>query len=246
MGLKYFTLLLLALTFTFTSCKSRKKASKAVKNEKEAFWNNSFDFDFLEIKADANATLSGGDNQSFTLIIKMRKDSLIWVSARKFGFEGARAIITTDSFFVINRLDRTYMSEPLKKIKNIIGFESDLTQLQNLLVGNALFEKSVYSVVDNDTLSDFKGVKGGLINKIFINEFAQLKNSHLSNFANTQNAVIHYDDYFNFSKKWIPKNLDVQASSGGQNVRCVLNYSNISDKNIDNFAFSIPNGYKRV
>jgi hypothetical protein len=245
MKLKHFSFVILAFVVTFNSCKSRKKVAETVENLKEAFWENSFEY--LEIKADANATLPDGNNQSFNLFIKMKKDSLIWVSARKFGFEGARAIITKDSFFVINRLDRSYMSEPLTKIKNIIGFESDLSQLQNILVGKALFNRNVYEVADdNDSLSGFKGVQGGLINRFFIDEFALLKKSYLSNFANTQNAEITYTEYIDVNKKITPKILDILAYSGGQKLGCTLNYTNISDKKIDNFAFVVPSNYKKL
>ena len=42
----------------------------------------------------------------FNLIVRMRQDSAFWFSLRKFGFEGARGLVTADSVIVLNRLQR--------------------------------------------------------------------------------------------------------------------------------------------
>jgi len=60
----------------------------------------------------AKVRLKFSDNGSTTRAsadIRMRKDSVIWMSVRKFGIEGARVMITTDSVYLINRLERQYL-----------------------------------------------------------------------------------------------------------------------------------------
>lgn len=246
MKIYHYILLIFLISHGFTSCKSRKKAVQYTEDQKESFWERNVDFDYVEIKSDADALLPDGQRQTFNLVIKIKKDSAIWVSARKFGFEGARALITTDSFFVINRLDRSFIGEPIYKISDIIGFESSLIQLQNILLGMALFEKDRYQALENDSITDFKGVKGGLINNLKIDASLLIENSYLTNFGNTQNAVIQYVEYTKIDKFVLPKNIDIKAKSGNQNVSCVLNFTNITFKKLDTFAFSIPNGYKKL
>jgi hypothetical protein len=246
MRIYHYILLIFLISYGFTSCKSRKKTVQYTKESKEPFWDRNIDFDYVEIKSDAEALLPDGQRQTFNLVIKIKKDSTIWVSARKFGFEGARALITTDSFFVINRLDRSFIGEPIYKIRDFIGFESSLIQLQNILLGMSLFEKERYQTLENDTTTDFKGVKGGLINNLKIDASLLIKNSSLTNFGNTQNAVIQYFEYIKIEKFLLPKNIDIKANSGNQNVSCVLNFTNIVFKKSDTFAFSIPHGYKKL
>ncbi len=80
------------------------------------------------------------NNQGVTANIRIRRDSVVWVSITAImGFEAARARITPDTFELINNLAKTYTKEPLSKIKNYIPVQADLRLLQDLLVGNYLW-----------------------------------------------------------------------------------------------------------
>ena len=59
-----------------------------------------------ELKGDAQ--LSGGDfgNVKLAVVVRLRQDSAFWFTLRKFGFEGARGLVTADSVIVVNRLQR--------------------------------------------------------------------------------------------------------------------------------------------
>jgi hypothetical protein len=67
---------------------------------------------------------------------RIRKDSAIWLSASKFGFEAFRAFITPDSIFALNRFGKEYYAEDISELANEYGFPGDFSILQELLVGN--------------------------------------------------------------------------------------------------------------
>ena len=74
---------------------------------------------------------------SGTFNLKSKKDSCIWVRVKKFGFEAARVFITKDSFFLINRLERTYSALPLNYLESKYQVPASFEDLQDLLWGNA-------------------------------------------------------------------------------------------------------------
>ncbi|RME96977.1 MAG: DUF4292 domain-containing protein, partial [Bacteroidetes bacterium] len=76
---------------------------------------------------------------SATATIRMEKDKAIWMSVRKFGFEVARALITPDSIFVLNRIGNEYVAEPLSYVSETFDLPADLSILQQLLLGNPVY-----------------------------------------------------------------------------------------------------------
>lgn len=77
-------------------------------------------------------------NVSGNAYLRLEKDKRIWVSVKKFGFEAARALITPDSFFVINRLQNEYTAEPISYIQNKYNMPASFDLLQNVVLGNPI------------------------------------------------------------------------------------------------------------
>lgn len=119
---------LLALLVAATSCASRKK-TVAPTHPQTFEWMTSN----ISIKAE-------GNGQSFDDLsgqIRMRNDSLIWISIdAAFGVEVLRAKVSNDSIWVINRLEKTYLVEPLDTLSTQLGMPLSLPLLQTLLFDN--------------------------------------------------------------------------------------------------------------
>ena len=99
---------------------------------------NAFATEFLEgsarIKLESDELNVGG-----TATIRLERDKAIWMSVKKFGFEGARALIRPDSFFVYNRLKGEYTAEPLSYIEEKYQVPAEFDLLQQIILGNAIF-----------------------------------------------------------------------------------------------------------
>lgn len=88
----------------------------------------------------ANISLSSKDlNVSGTASIRLERDKKIWFSVKKFGIEAARALITPDSFFVLNRLQNEYTAEPLEYLATKYKIPARFDLLQHAILGNAVF-----------------------------------------------------------------------------------------------------------
>lgn len=71
--------------------------------------------------------------------IRMQKDSLLWLSVKKLGFEAARVMITTDSVYVLDRLNNQYGTQSLAWVEKEYGLPADLRTLQMIFLGNPVF-----------------------------------------------------------------------------------------------------------
>ncbi len=84
-----------------------------------------------EVAADASANL-----------IWVR-DSVLWLNVKKFGMEVARVLITPDSFFLLNRIDKTAMAIPQRDFQRRYQLPEGLRVLQHLLAAVAWLPENV-------------------------------------------------------------------------------------------------------
>lgn len=146
-----------------SACKSTERAvkEKAVKNRTAGFvlkrYNESrFDYDWLGMKVDADFGIET-ESSGFKATIRMRKDSLIWVSITPaLGIEMIRVMITPDSLKYLSKIpdNKFYYLGNFEDVNKLVGTEFDFEMLQQLLVGNAIGlekdEKRFRSEVDGD------------------------------------------------------------------------------------------------
>ena len=111
-----------------TSCASRKKTITPTQPTS---------YEWLTANLDIQAE---GNGQSFNDLsgqLRMRKDSLVWISVTAtMGIEVARIKVSNDSIWVLNRLEKTYLSEPLDTISAQLGMPLSLPWVQTLLLNN--------------------------------------------------------------------------------------------------------------
>lgn len=116
-----FTLLLLA------SCSVRKKAVKPTLPQS---------FEWLTANLDIEAE-GNGISQDLKGQLRMRKDSIVWVSvAATMGVEVLRGKVSSDSVWVVNRMEKTYLAESLDTISDQVGVPLSLALVQTLLLDN--------------------------------------------------------------------------------------------------------------
>lgn len=145
------------------ACKSGERVAKekAVKNRTAGYvlkrYNEAlFDYDWLGMKVDADFGTEEESN-SFKATIRMRKDSLIWVSITPaLGIEMIRVMITPDSLKYLSKIpdNKFYYLGTFEDVNKLVGTAFDFEMLQQLLVGNAIGlekdEKRFRSEVDGD------------------------------------------------------------------------------------------------
>ena len=244
---------LLILPALLTSCKGRKMALESNKaltelgvgvNQKMV--KNSFDFDHISMKIKANYK-EGNLNQSFTMHVKMIQDTAIWVSVSAFGIEVSRAMITQDSFKLIDRIRKRYVMGGVEELKRYTQHDFTLSQLQQLLVGNTLFDGDVYDKKHDDLREDHLVYSdSSLWNALILTEGFRLKSSELTNTENTQKALVDYEEYKRVKKAGsLPTKLEVGLDGDGRRMELTMNYVTVSLSHISKLSFTIPSKYAK-
>jgi hypothetical protein len=141
-----FTLTLVLFSALFVSCKNKQitlnngKCILDFKNARTLTSNlktSEFKFSWLKGKFTVDESIDSTSN-SFTVSLRMRKDSVIWMSISKLGIEGARVLITKDSVKFTNTISNKYFKGDFAYISKMLNTELDYEMLQSLLVGNSV------------------------------------------------------------------------------------------------------------
>lgn len=121
-------ILLLSITLLASSCSAHKKLVQPAPQQS---------FEWLTAMLDIQAE---GDGQSFNDLsgqLRMRRDSLVWLNVNAtMGVEVLRAKFSADSVWIVNRLEKTYLAEPMDSLATQLGMPLSLPWIQTLLLDN--------------------------------------------------------------------------------------------------------------
>ena len=140
-----------------TSCASRKKTVVPTPPQS---------FEWLTANMSIQAEGNGMEFNDLSGQLRIRHDSLIWLSVTAtMGVEVLRAKVSNDSVWLINRLEKTYLAEPLDTVSAQLGIPLSLPLLQTLLLDN----NQGLPPVENQTVQLKTFLMGGLSAKIRYN-----------------------------------------------------------------------------
>lgn len=234
-----------------SSCRLRKKGSNdpsierntsetLTKQLESANWNQ----EYLSFKTKASYS-DGKNQQSFNLHLKMKKDSIMWVSITALGIEAGRALVFPDSVMVIDRLNRKYFVYDYSYLEKLAKIPVSFDQLQNILFGNPLFPSPQYRLTENEGRVEMRYEKMPLENRISLDRNLRVQNSVLVHQTENRSMNIQYASFNKIDKQLLPLTISVLMKQGMSEARLTLNHSNVSTEPIDQFPFSIPQGYAR-
>lgn len=145
-------ILSLGLVLIASSCKTRKvltgrmpvgvDSSAVLKSEALALISrsreNAIEYNWLSARIKVEYS-DENINQDFTAVVRMRRDSMLWISLQgPFGIEGARILVSRDSIFVVNKLGNEFLRQPLSYLSKVLPMPTDVRQLQDFILGNYL------------------------------------------------------------------------------------------------------------
>lgn len=263
--LKYGLLLFLSLLF-LAGCKSWKKTTskpsdiemERMKKLSDKSEKANFQYDWLQAKISGELE-SEDQNVRFKGSLRMKKDSVIWISVSPgFGFEVARLKITSDSVKMINRLKQTYFLEEYDAIKHLIGIDIPFNAFQELLIGNMPVIDSYYSW-QADTVDNFHVIKE---NPEYNSDQAYKKNLRQEFSVNPENYKLHkmrveqlkpqnrlisldYSEYQNKQNMMVPTLINGELDDGSIS-KISLAYKKLEISEKQQFPFSINPKYKKL
>lgn len=137
-----YSVFIFVIFFAF-GCRSRKDTTKlkAIRNIKlvEVLDDSQLDFEWFNAKIATSIETDEGTKRSFKTIVKMRRDSVIWMSISPLlGIEMARVIITPDTLKFMDKVNNQYFIGGLDYLGESQNVDVDFDIMQQMIVSNAL------------------------------------------------------------------------------------------------------------
>ncbi|MEM1135303.1 MAG: DUF4292 domain-containing protein [Bacteroidota bacterium] len=247
------TLLLLLLSFLtiFSACQRKTTATTSTITRKAKA--KEVEYDFFEARGRVKYDHKD-DKQRFSIDIRMKRDSLIWLSLRSgTGIEGARALIKEDSILFINRLDKQYMAYSFEELDGKVNFPFNLQMLQSIIVGNPVVFEGGTALVDKD---DNYKILSQLLESMKVQFWVGRETSKLEKITvediNSRNELnINYADFQRIDRTTIPFEINSVMSyyneTGVNDANLEIKYSKVEiPGEALKFPFKILPRHKRV
>lgn len=250
------------------SCRSSKVAepiyTKAPKAQVliDSVKQSHFDFDWLSAKISGKYE-DVGQSFSFKGNVKIRKDSIIWMSISPgLGLELGRILMDKDSIHFMNRFDKTYFKSSYQSLSDRIHSPLSFSRIQALLLGNSMSEfdeKKYYSEIIKNQFR-LSSVSEKQIKKLYRSRkksdqeiYEAFINPHnskiilqrLINLEQDRLLVIEYEDFEVHNNQEIAESIDLNIKAVKE-IGLNLSYSKISLNKKAKFPFNVPKSYEVI
>ncbi|CDF81184.1 deoxyuridine 5'-triphosphate nucleotidohydrolase [Formosa agariphila KMM 3901] len=204
---------------------------------------------FKTLSSKVKAVYSEGDNsKSVAINLRMEKDKAIWLNGP---FSAARLLITPDNVGFYNKLDNTFFEGDYKLLSDFLGTELDFNKVQNLLLGEALFNlkdaKYVSSIYDEAYLVQPEQQKALFELFYIINPtYFKIMSQQLSQPKEERILQIDYLKYQDVAGQIIPEQIKINAVEARSETIIELEFKSVSLNENLNFPFKIPSGFNPI
>lgn len=201
----------------------------------------------LKGKADLNID---GDEKNVTLNIRVKKDKAIWFSVTALGgaFEAARGIITPDSIWIMNRLDKKAIKKPFTYIHQFTNSQVNFGWLQAILTGNnikeLMTEKS--SLAQENGVWVVNGTQNSMAYGVLFNTLLKTSVLTLNDAQAAQGLKVNYDKYIMVNEGLFPSDVKITSAVGNKNLSVAVEFVKIEHNVPVEFPFTVPQSFELI
>ncbi|MFI5186245.1 MAG: DUF4292 domain-containing protein [Chitinophagales bacterium] len=226
----------------------KEDSIKFIKGTYHTILAKHIDYKTFSAKIDVDYIDADDKKYNVNAFLRMYKDSIIWIDIHAFlGIDALTARITKDSVKILDKQNKLYTARSIEYLQGVSQLPVDLSTLQDLLIGNAVFlDSNIVSYSKSDNSISLLSIGKVFKNLVTLNDDKLLQRIKLDDVDELRNRTgdLTYDDYenkvgVNFSKTRKitfaeKKKLDVRLGFKQYNFNEDLT-----------FPFSIPKKYKR-
>lgn len=248
-------LILLGITFFLTACGSKRESLEiedaATSKVIASHYSNEPDFKTMSSRMRLNYQ-DAERSQAVTVSFRMEKDETIWMSAQVLGIPLAKALITRDRVSYFEKIGKTYFDGDYSLLSEWVGTPLDFNKLQNLLLGQAIYDLREDRYVLAESSRGYQLVPanaaGEAIKKMFLIDPQNFKASaqQLGQERENRNVTITYPKYQSVSGRIIPEEIKIVANEGGTGTNIDISFKSVSFNDNVSFPFEIPSGYDEI
>ena len=209
------------------------------------------DFDFIQGKA-RMVLRDGSKTRDVKTNIRMKKDSVIWMSFSVIGVQGGKALINQDSITIVNNVDNEYFVFEYDELSTRFNFDINYEIVQSAMLGNLLMDRQESDLVEQLTSIFLLKQQSGTVDVLNYVNAASMKLEKVElKESDTNNALtIDYTNFQPVGDEIFPYNgtinLVYKTPAGLINTTIIFEYNKaeIGDKLLK-FPFNIPKKYVR-
>lgn len=209
------------------------------------------DFEYFSGKAKINYKDDEHDLKA-KANVRIRKDSVIWISFSAIGIQGARCLINRDSITIMNLVKKEYYVFNYDSLSKQFNFNVNYDAIQAVALGNLIFKRSKSDeVVQTDDFYILKQHSGSVDLHNYVNpKTMKIERVEMVEKPSKNSAVIRYNDFQMLEKYALPFSgiisLFYQSKAGKLNtvIEFEYNKAEIEDRELK-FPFNIPKKYER-
>ena len=210
---------------------------------------NEIDFQYFNSKSKINYR-EENEEQSATVSIRMKKDSIIWLLVNKVGIEGFRALITRDSIYVIDRLRKDSYVKDFKSLSDQFKFTINFNVLQSLILGNLPFQPTSRRGVKKGNQYVLKHNEGNLLVTYLIRvDNEKLEEVRMTDRTTNNALTLTYANFGPLDRYAFPNANAINLKYDANQQRNVLisietNKAELSGEELK-FPFNVPKRYEK-
>lgn len=209
------------------------------------------DFDYFHGKARL-AVRDANKEQEVKANIRIRKDSVIWMTFTVIGVQGGKALINKDSITIVSNINKEYYVYDYSTLSKKFNFPVSYDVIQAVLLGNPIIKRSENDVVELlETMFLLKQQTDNVVVTNYINSpGAKIEKVELKETDKKNALTIYYSNFQPVGGKIFPYNATIsvfyQAPAGLLNTTITFEYNKaeVGDKEL-RFPFNIPKKYER-
>ncbi|MCF0065701.1 DUF4292 domain-containing protein [Dyadobacter chenwenxiniae] len=229
-------------------------ADSSAANGLEAVKVNSISFDYLVAKSKVDFKSKSQDFDNTNINIRMKKDSIIWLSVTGVGFEVARGLITRDSIVFMDKIHKDYFVFNYEQLSKQYNFDLNFALLQSVIIGNLPFPQQPDSRFAKE--NEFFVLKQ-IVERLQVDNYIGESNQKLARLkateVPTQNTfTLDYSDFKDVKSFLFPFTSHIDLNVKSQKDQQVNHTTmHIKHSKVDlvtqnpGFPFSVPASYKR-
>lgn len=211
--------------------------------------------DFKYLSSDTKIDFTDGTNDAkFKVGMRIRKDSLIWLSMRaNVGVEGLRVLITTDSIRLIDYQEKTYRSLSFRDLSQEYGIELNYNLMQAILIGEMPIEQfEAQKVLQDSTHYIIRQEERFLsLDNFLSKDNLQLEKLYIRDDQRGSQMELLYSNFITLGEGLFPENnkvkLDYYNRQGNFKISLDIDHkkTKITNTPLD-FPFRVPAKYKKM
>jgi len=246
------SLLLIGFFFLVTAC-SKKIVGPSVNlgPAKPVLNIEEIDFDYMHGKA-RMVLREANKEREVKANIRIRKDSVIWMTFSVIGLQGGKALINKDSITIVSNVDKEYYVFDYVELSKRYNFDINYDVIQAAMLGNLIMKrKDEDQIVQESSFFIMKQQANSIVVDNYINAASmKVEKIEMKETDSNNSLVINYSNFQPMDSKLFPYNgtinLFYKALSGSFNTTIIFEYNKaeVGDKELK-FPFNIPKRYVR-